>query len=101
MRRYRNKGRERFLSGEELRRLSCTLDHHESSRPFHVAFVRLLLLTGCRKSEIATLEWSSYRERNLFLPDSKMGPRNLSTTLRQRRLGFAERAEAWRPRPAG
>ena len=77
MRRYRNKGRERFLSGEELRRLARTLDRHESSRPLHVAFVRLLLLTGCRKGELATLEWSSYREGHLFLRDSKTGPRTV------------------------
>ena len=77
MRRYRTKGRERFLSGEELRRLARTLDRHESSRPLHVAFVRLLLLTGCRKGELATLEWSSYREGHLFLPDGKTGPRTV------------------------
>ena len=39
--------------------------------------MRLLLLTGCRKSEIATLAWSSYREGHLFLPDSKIGPRTV------------------------
>ena len=77
MRRYRTKGRERFLSREELRRLSRTLDRHELSQRLHVAFIRLLLLTGCRKSEIATLEWSSYREGHLFLPDSKTGPRTV------------------------
>lgn len=77
MRRYRNKGRERFLSGEELRRLARMLDLHESSRPLHVAVVRLLLLTGCRKGEIVTLERSSYREGHLFLPDSKTGPRTV------------------------
>ena len=77
MRRYRTKGRERFLSGKELLRLARTLDRHESSRPLHVAFVRLLLLTGCRKGEIATLEWSSYREGHVFLPESKTGPRTV------------------------
>ena len=77
IRRYRRKGRERFLSGAELRRLALTLDRHEARWPLHVAFVRLLLLTGCRKSEIATLEWSSYREGRLFLRDSKTGPRTV------------------------
>ena len=77
IRRYRRKGRERFLSGEELRRLSLTLERHEASRPVHVAFIRLLLLTGCRKGEIAALEWSSYREGHLFLRDSKTGPRTV------------------------
>ena len=77
IRRYRRKGRERFLSGEELRRLALSLARHEAGRPMHAAFIRLLLLTGCRKSEIATLEWSSYREGHLFLPDSKTGPRTV------------------------
>ena len=77
IRRYRNKSRERFLSGRELRRLALALDRHEEGRPSHVAFVRLVLLTGCRKNEIATLEWSLYRERHLFLRDSKTGPRTV------------------------
>ena len=77
IRRYRRKGRERFLSDPELRRLALTLERHEARWPLHVAFLRLLLLTGCRKSEIATLEWSSYREGHLFLPDSKSGPRTV------------------------
>ena len=77
IRRYRRKSRERFLSGAELRRLALTLERHEARRPLHVAFLRLLLLTGCRKGEIATLEWSSYREGHLFLPDSKTGPRTV------------------------
>ena len=77
IRRYRRKGRERFLSEQELRRLALALEHHEERRPLHVAFVRLLLLTGCRKSEIATLAWSWYREGHLFLPDGKTGPRTV------------------------
>ena len=77
IRRYRRKGRERFLSGQELRRLALTLERHEASRPVHAAFIRLLLLTGCRKGELATLEWSSYREGHLFLRDSKSGPRTV------------------------
>ena len=77
LRRYRRKGRERFLSEPELRRLALALERHEASRPALVALVRLLVLTGCRKSEIATLAWSSYREGHLFLPDSKTGPRTV------------------------
>ena len=77
IRRYRRKGRERFLSEQELRRLAQALGRYEALEPLPVAFVRLLLLTGCRKSEMATLEWSSYREGHLFLPDSKVGPRTV------------------------
>ena len=77
LRRYRRKGRERFLSDEELRRLAGSLSAHEAERPLEVAAVRLLLLTGCRRSEVATLRWSDYREGRLFLPDSKTGPRTV------------------------
>ena len=77
IRRYRRKGRERFLSDEEIRRLSATLSSHADNRPGQVAAVRLLLLTGCRRSEILTLRWSDYREGHLFLRDSKTGPRTV------------------------
>ena len=91
IRRYRQGRSERFLSPEEYRRLAEVLERREGDRPFHVAAVRLLVLTGCRKGEILTLRWSDYREGHLFLRDSKTGPRtvwlcearNLSTTLRQ------------------
>ena len=77
IRRYRRKGRERYLSDEEIRRLAETLSTHEGERPLQVAAVRLLLLTGCRRSEVLTLRWSDYREGRLFLRDSKSGPRTV------------------------
>ena len=77
IKRYRRKGRERFLSDEEIRRLSARLRAHEDRWPQQVAVIRLLLLTGCRKSEILTLQWTDYREGHLFLRDSKTGPRTV------------------------
>ena len=77
IRRYRRKGRARFLSDEEIRRLAARLSAHAETAPQQVAVVRLLLLTGCRKSEILTLRWSDYREGHLFLRDSKTGPRTV------------------------
>ncbi len=77
IRRYRRKGRERFLSDDEIRRLSARLSAHEARWPRQVAVIRLLLLTGCRKSEILTLRWSDYRDGHLFLRDSKTGPRTV------------------------
>ena len=73
MRRYRRKGRERFLSDEEIGRVAARLAAHEEECPLQVAALRLLLLTGCRKTEILTLRWSDYREGHLFLRDSKTG----------------------------
>ena len=77
IRRYRQGRSERFLTPEEYRRLARVLGRHEANRPLHVAALRLLLLTGCRKSEILTLQWRSYREGRLHLPDSKTGPRTV------------------------
>ena len=77
IKRYRRQGRERFLSTEEVRRLGEVLVRHEADHPQAVAIIRLLLLTGCRKGEIVTLKWRFYREGNLFLPDSKTGPRTV------------------------
>ena len=79
IRRYRRKGRQRFLSDGEIGRLAAVLSTHESGRPLQVAAVRLLLLTGCRKSEVLTLRWSDYRKGRLFLRDGKSGPRTLSS----------------------
>ena len=77
IRRYRRKGRARFLSDDEIRRLSERLSAHAERHPGQVGIVRLLLLTGCRKSEIVTLRWSDYRDGHLFLRDSKSGPRTV------------------------
>ena len=77
IRRYRRKGRERYLSDAEIGRLAARLAAHEGEWPLHVAAVRLLLLTGCRKSEVLTLRWTDYGEGRLFLRDSKTGPRTV------------------------
>ena len=77
IKRYRRKGRERFLSDDEVRRLSERLTAHEARWPQQVAVIRLLLLTGCRKSEVLTLQWRDYRDGHLFLRDSKTGPRTV------------------------
>ncbi len=75
IRRYRLGGRERVLSAEEARRLGTVLARHDGH---HLASaVRLLLLTGCRKSEIMALQWQDYRDGHLFLRDSKVGPRTV------------------------
>jgi integrase len=75
---YKEKKRERYLSGEELTRLAKVLDDAErnGTEPAPViAAIRLLILTGCRMSEILTLkwEWVSFERDCLSLPDSKTG----------------------------
>ena len=96
IKRYRRKGRERFLSDDEIRRLSARLTAHEGRWPQQVAIIRLLLLTGCRRGEILTLRWSDYRDGLLFLRDSKTGPRTvwLSESARSV-LDDLERKSRW------
>ena len=105
IKRYRRQGRERFLSAVEMRRLGAVLARHEADRPQAVAIIRLLLLTGCRKSEIATLKWPFYREGKLFLPDGKTGPRTVWLSSAARAiLDGLPRTSVWvfpSPRTAG
>ena len=96
IRRYRRKGRERFLSDDEMRRLAERLWACSGRYPQRVAIIRLLLLTGCRKGEVLTLQWSDYRDRHLFLRDSKTGPRTVWLSRPARRvLDGLERRGRW------
>ena len=96
IKRYRRRGRERFLTTGEMRRLSRVLDRHRDSRPLETSIVRLLLLTGCRKSEILTLKWTEYREAKLHLSDSKTGPRTVCLSSAVHRiLGSLPRSSPW------
>lgn len=80
--RYPEHKRERFLSAAELQRLGSVLSGAESERtesPYAVAAFRLLLLTGCRLSEIQTLKWVhvDLDAKELRLPDSKTGAKTV------------------------
>ncbi|MCJ2071265.1 site-specific integrase [Methylobacterium sp. J-030] len=104
--RYRQQGRERYLTSEELQRLGNALHEAESvglpwtidarspkakhlPRPENrktvldpgaIAAIRLLILTGARLREILHLRWQEIDfERSLaFLPDSKTGRKTLT-----------------------
>jgi integrase len=99
---FREEGRERYLSGEEIAKLGAVLrlgeseeglawpavngrsprkhgrkldDRRSQLSPFVTAAFRLLLFTGCRLREILHLRWKEVDlERGLLLlPDSKTG----------------------------
>jgi integrase len=73
---FDEEGRERFLSRAELSRLGEALRAAEKTEhPSAVAAIRLLILTGCRLSEILTLQWDfiDFDGQCLRLPDSKTG----------------------------
>ena len=77
---YPQRKRERFLTDEEFVRLGKVLDEAGSRggiSPSAVAALRLLMLTGCRKSEILTLRWEHVvlEAGELRLPETKTGAR--------------------------
>ena len=67
----------RVLEPDELSRLGTALDELQTAQPQAVTVIRLLLLTGCRVSEILTLEWDDVRGERLRLRDAKAGPRTV------------------------
>ncbi|SMH43445.1 tyrosine-type recombinase/integrase [Azospirillum agricola] len=80
--RYPEHKRERFLSAKEIQRLGEVLREAEvagTESQYAVAAFRLLLLTGCRLSEIQTLKWAyvNLEENELDLPDSKTGAKTV------------------------
>jgi integrase len=101
--RFKEQGRERYLTGEEFARLGDALREAETTGiswddgkprskhaprpenrrttlgPHAVAAIRLLMLTGCRLREILHLRWSEvdFERDMLALPDSKTGRKSV------------------------
>lgn len=103
----------RFLSKDEVRRLHAALDVHRGrgSGRQQADIIRLLLLTGCRKSELTHLCWSEVDDDTIHLTDSKTGPRSVflnaparAILARQPRTGsvyvFPSLLDSSRPRSA-
>ena len=77
---FKEKAKERYLSQSELMRLGQVFSEAVASgseSPFVVAAYQLLLMTGCRMSEIQTLKWAYVTPTHLELPDSKTGARRI------------------------
>jgi integrase len=71
---------DRFLSEKEIARLAASLDEEAKARgPYAVAAIKLLMLTGCRRSEILNLKWADvdFEGQCLRLPDSKTGAKTV------------------------
>ena len=84
--RYKEEARNRYLAESELRRLGQVLnkaEHEWLTCPYALAAIRLLILTGCRSSEILSLRWEDVdlERRCLHLPDSKTGKRTVLLNL--------------------
>ena len=85
VRKYRERRRARFLAPGEYRRLGAVLAEAEAggwASASAVAALRLLMLTGCRRSEILTLRWDDVdRAAGEFrLRDGKTGGRMVPLT---------------------
>ena len=63
----------RFLDTDELARLGRALDAREARWPEAVAAIRLLALTGCRRSEVLNLRWRDIGADAINLRDAKTG----------------------------
>ncbi len=91
LRRYRTRKRERFLTPAEFRRLGRALrDLEAEGRTWAaaVAAIRLLALTGCRRSEILDLHWDDVDRTagELRLKEAKTGPRMVPLTAPVKRV---------------
>ena len=85
VRKYRERGRRRFLARDEYRRLGAALAGAEADGavpPGAAAALRLLMLTGCRSGEILTLRWDDVDRAagELRLRDGKTGARMVPLT---------------------
>lgn len=74
---FKLKQHDRYLNPEELERLGRALDVAEDNGAslFAVAAIRFIAMTGCRKNEALTLQWSwiDFDHSIAKLPDSKTG----------------------------
>jgi integrase len=76
--RFQEVKRKRPLTISEIGRLWTLLADIEASEgPYAVSAIRLLLLTGMRKSEVLTLQWADidWAASSVQLRDTKTGPR--------------------------
>lgn len=89
--------RGQLLPAATVRRLWAALDRLQERLPDACDAVRLLLLTGARRSEILALEWDSIAGPRAVLEDSKTGPRTIWLNAPARIVLDARKAKASGP----
>ena len=82
VKKFEEQSRERFLTSPELERLGKAmrdLVDEGAIWPDVANLIRLLLLTGARRNEIAKCEWDwiNWEQQQISLPDSKTGAKPL------------------------
>lgn len=66
----------RALNSSEIPRMLTIAKEVCELRPDVFNIINMLLLTGCRYNEIASLEWENCHKGSFYLPKTKTGPRN-------------------------
>ena len=91
--------RRRYLSGEELVRLTTALAEHPDQQAANA--IRLLLLTGARRGEVLSMRWADLdlTEGKWSKPASSTKQKRRTRCRCRRRRGNCSRRSA-RPRPA-
>lgn len=77
IKKFKEHKRERFLTPAEIARLWSMLDENLKDGLETVSTcnaIKLLILTGCRKSEILTLRWDQVKDGYFDFPHTKTGP---------------------------
>jgi len=86
--------RGKLLPAVTVRRLWKALDRLQEQLPDACDAVRLLVLTGARRSEILSLEWDRIVGSRAVLEDSKTGPRTIWLNAPARAILDGRRATA-------
>jgi integrase len=85
IKKFPERKRERTLSSEEMAKLGQTISQIEKigANPMAIAIIRLLMLTGARRSEVENLKWSEidFENRYLRLDDSKTGQKKIPLSI--------------------
>jgi len=89
--------RGQLLPAASIKRLWAALDRLQQQMPDACDAVRLLLLTGARRSEILGLEWDRIVGPRAVLEDSKTGPRTIWLNAAARTILHARKAVASTP----
>ena len=78
--RYKEKKRQVYLSMDQLERVGQAMRQLKNTESFYaLSALKMLLVTGCRTSEILNLKWEYVDIANncIHLPDSKTGARTI------------------------
>ncbi|MGX9522737.1 tyrosine-type recombinase/integrase [Vibrio mediterranei] len=94
----RKKKLNRFLSVDELARLNTALTTVSQLGDMEACccyVLKLVLLTGCRISEVTGLQWSYVKGKEWYLPDSKTGAKVVYVGKEAQKLLARIAKEAW------